>query len=46
MVIWGQTKEKNKIPMVRGDDLDISDEPGSSAYQTGPLLSSRNESDC
>ncbi|KAI3813159.1 hypothetical protein L1987_17876 [Smallanthus sonchifolius] len=34
-VIWGQTKEKNKIMVVMGDDLDVSDEPGSS----DPLLS-------
>ncbi|XP_076897448.1 uncharacterized protein LOC143550735 [Bidens hawaiensis] len=41
-VIWGQTKEKNNALAVVEDDLDVSDEPGSSA----PLLSSRNESGC
>ncbi|KAJ0692608.1 putative EamA domain-containing protein [Helianthus annuus] len=44
-VMWGQAKEKNKLPMVTRADLDVSDEPGSS-NQTAPLLSSRNESNC
>ncbi|KAF5755103.1 putative EamA domain-containing protein [Helianthus annuus] len=45
-VIWGQAKDKNKVPVVVvDDDLDVSDEPGSSD-QTAPLLSSRNEIEC
>ncbi|KAI3824017.1 hypothetical protein L1987_05464 [Smallanthus sonchifolius] len=37
-VMWGQTKERNKLPMVIGGDLDASDD------QTAPLLSSGNGS--
>ncbi|XP_035839906.1 WAT1-related protein At5g40240 isoform X1 [Helianthus annuus] len=44
-VMWGQAKEKNKLPIATRADLDVSDEPGSSD-QTAPLLSSRIESNC
>ncbi|KAK1438846.1 hypothetical protein QVD17_04658 [Tagetes erecta] len=43
MVIWGQTKEK--ITEVLGDELDVSDQDGSS-HQSAPLLSSRIDSNC
>ncbi|XP_076896956.1 WAT1-related protein At5g40240-like [Bidens hawaiensis] len=47
MVIWGQAKEKNKISRLRDGDLDVLDESaGSSAKQTVPLISSRNETEC
>ncbi|KAI3713212.1 hypothetical protein L1987_71785 [Smallanthus sonchifolius] len=46
MVILGQTKEKNKIGVTMGDDLDVSDDSGSSSEQTALLISSTNESEC
>ncbi|KAJ9564810.1 hypothetical protein OSB04_000776 [Centaurea solstitialis] len=42
-VMWGHAKEKNKLPMETEEDLDGSDESGSSNQNT-PLLSSRNVS--
>ncbi|KAJ0812843.1 putative EamA domain-containing protein [Helianthus annuus] len=39
-VIWGQTKENNKLLAVTNEDLDVSGS-GSSADETLPLLSSR-----
>ncbi|XP_035842935.1 WAT1-related protein At5g40240 isoform X4 [Helianthus annuus] len=39
-VIWGQTKEKNKLLAVTSEDLDVSGSE-SSADETLPLLSSR-----
>ncbi|KAJ0636010.1 hypothetical protein HanOQP8_Chr17g0657111 [Helianthus annuus] len=39
-VIWGQTKEKNKLLAVTNEDLDVSGS-GSSADESLPLLSSR-----
>lgn len=43
-VMWGQAKEKNKLPVVTEDDLDFADDDVSSD-QTAPLLSSRYESE-
>ncbi|MFS8032088.1 hypothetical protein Hanom_Chr17g01553511 [Helianthus anomalus] len=40
MVLWGQTKEKNKLLLVTNEDLDVSGS-GSSVDETIPLLSSR-----
>ncbi|KAJ9564813.1 hypothetical protein OSB04_000779 [Centaurea solstitialis] len=44
-VMWGHAKEKDNLPMETEEDLDASDESGSSNQNT-PLLSSTNESKC
>nr|GEX49252.1 EamA domain, WAT1-related protein [Tanacetum cinerariifolium] len=41
-VMWGQAKEKNKLPLVIEEDLQVSDDLGSSNPNT-PLLSSSTQ---